>query len=277
MIPFADLEIEIVNPNLPRGRFHSVLFDFDGTISLIREGWPEIMIPMMVAELQQTGTRESESELKQKVETFVMRLTGRQTIYQMMQLAAEIKARGGTPREPVEYKHQYHDLLMQRIQGRLDTLASGQAESEQFTVPGTHDLLHGLNQRRVQLYLASGTDLNYVQNEARLLGVTPFFNERIYGALDQYQNFSKKMIVEKILRDNQLQGEELLGFGDGYVEIEEIKKVGGVAIGVASNEATREGVDPWKRQRLIDAGADVIIPHYRRQSFLLDWLFDANR
>ena len=42
-----DEEIEIVNPDLPRGRFRSALFDFDGTLSLIREGWPQVMIPMM--------------------------------------------------------------------------------------------------------------------------------------------------------------------------------------------------------------------------------------
>ena len=41
-------EIEVLRPDLPRGRFRSVLFDFDGTLSLIREGWPQVMIPMMV-------------------------------------------------------------------------------------------------------------------------------------------------------------------------------------------------------------------------------------
>ena len=35
-----------------------VLFDFDGTLSLIREGWPEVMVPLMVEVLQATGTGE---------------------------------------------------------------------------------------------------------------------------------------------------------------------------------------------------------------------------
>ena len=51
-----DDEIEILRPDLPRGRFRSVLFDFDGTLSLIREGWPQVMIPMMVEVLRGTGT-----------------------------------------------------------------------------------------------------------------------------------------------------------------------------------------------------------------------------
>src|SRR3954454_20514841 len=100
-----DDAIEVLRPDLPRGRFRFVLFDFDGTLSLIREGWPQVMIPMMVAELRATGTCETDAELTAAVEEFVMRLNGRQTIYQMIQLADEVKSRGGQPLEPIEYKH----------------------------------------------------------------------------------------------------------------------------------------------------------------------------
>ena len=83
---FLGDEIEVLRPDLPRGRFRSVLFDFDGTLSLIREGWPQVMIPMMVEELRATGTAETPEQLARAVEDFVMRLNGRQTIYQMIQL-----------------------------------------------------------------------------------------------------------------------------------------------------------------------------------------------
>jgi phosphoglycolate phosphatase-like HAD superfamily hydrolase len=271
---FIDEEIEVVNPGLPRGRFRSVLFDFDGTLSLIREGWPQVMIPMMVEELRRTGTAETDAALSAAVEEFVMRLNGRQTIYQMMQLAEEVRRRGGRPREPLEYKHRYHDLLMARIEGRLAALASGAAAPEEWTVPGSHALLDGLRRRGVALYLASGTDLKYVRREAELLGLTPYFGERIYGALDEYQNFSKKMIIDRILNEHGLHGAELLGFGDGFVEIEEVKEVGGVAVAVASDEVARRGVNAWKRNRLVRAGADVVIPEYRRHEKLLGWLFN---
>src|SRR5437867_12601418 len=111
---FLDEDIEVINPALPRGRFRSVLFDFDGTLSLIREGWPQVMIPMMVEVLQQTGTAETADELSDKVCEFVMRLNGKQTIYQMIQLADEVRARGGQALEPLAYKDRYHELLMQR-------------------------------------------------------------------------------------------------------------------------------------------------------------------
>jgi phosphoglycolate phosphatase len=269
---FLHDEIEILR-DVPRGRFRSVLFDFDGTLSLIREGWPQVMIPMMVDVLRETGTSEDGATLTAIVEDFVMRLNGRQTIYQMIQLAEEVSKRGGRPRAPLEYKHRYHDLLMQRIHGRIDALAAGRSMPIDWTVPGSHELLKNLKDRGVTLYLASGTDIAFVRREADLLGLTSFFGEHIYGALDDFQNFSKKMIIERILRDNDLQGEELLGFGDGFVEIEEIKRVGGVAVAVASDEVQRRGVNAWKRDRLVRAGADIVIPEYRRGGELLSYLF----
>src|SRR5579872_6292487 len=137
---FVDEEIEVLRPDLPRGRFRSALFDFDGTLSLIREGWPQIMVPMMVAALRETGTAETEAELTAAVEEFVMRLNGRQTIYQMIQLAEEVRRRGGRPLEPLVYKHRYHDLLMERIDSRLEALRTGKATPEEWTVPGSHAL-----------------------------------------------------------------------------------------------------------------------------------------
>src|SRR5207244_2557379 len=127
--------------------------------------------------------------------------------------------------------------------------------------------------RGLTVYLASGTDLPFVRREAELLGLAGYFGRHIYGALDDFQNFSKKMVIERLLNENQLRGEELLGFGDGFVEIEEVRRAGGVAVAVASDEANRRGVHAWKRERLIRAGADIVIGDYRGQEQLLDYLF----
>src|SRR5262249_14752361 len=167
-------DVEVLRPDLPRGRFRSVLFDFDGTLSLLREGWPQIMIPMMVEVLRETGTRETDAELTTTVEDFVMRLNGRQTVYQMIQLAEEVRGRGGQPLEPLEYKHHYHCLLMKRIEGRLAALRAGTTSAADWTVPASHALLEKLRRRGLTLYLASGTDLKYVWQEAELLGLTPY-------------------------------------------------------------------------------------------------------
>ena len=264
--------IELVRSDFAKGRFRAVLFDFDGTLSLIRRNWQNVMIPMMVDALAATGTSESQAELHIHVEEYVMRLNGKQTIYQMMQLAEEVKRRGGQPRTPLEYKHQYHDLLWAQISHRVAGLKAGTIEPEELTVPGTHRLLERLSERGLTLWLASGTDLQYVEDELKSLGLDRFFGARVYGALDNHHAFSKAMIIERMIAEMGVAGDELLAFGDGFVEIEETRRVGGVAIGVASEEETRSGINAWKRQRLLRAGADMIIGDYRCQDELLGLL-----
>jgi phosphoglycolate phosphatase len=272
-----DSRIEVIHADFPRGKIKAALFDFDGTLSLIREGWPEVMIPMMVEHLARTPGAEGRHELRQRVEEFVMRQNGKQTIYQMIQLADEVRKRGGTPLEPLEYKREYHDLLWQRISGRVAALDAGTTPAEQLTVPGSRDLLERLSRHGCPLYLASGTDLAYVENEVRALGLDRYFGDHVYGAIDDYQNFSKKMVIERLVRQLNLEPGALIGFGDGFVEIEEVKRAGGIAVGVASDEKFRTGINDWKRNRLIQAGADIIIPDYCDLDALCEFLGFASR
>ena len=265
-------EIEQVNPRVARGSYRSVLFDFDGTLSLIREGWREIMVPMMVETLGECRTGETEAQLSRIVTDFVDRLTGRQTIYQMIHLAEEVRIRGGPPPDPVAYKHRYHERLNRHIRERIQGLRSAAVQAEDLMVPGSLDLLRNLERQGLTLYLASGTDEVYVREEADLLGLTPFFEDRVYGALDRYQDFSKERVIRDLIASQEIEGKELLGFGDGYVEVENVKSAGGTAVGVASDEARRQGVNAWKRERLIQAGADLIVPDFRSQELLVNYL-----
>ena len=268
-------DIEIITASIELGRIRHALFDFDGTISLIRQGWQDVMIPMMVEILLATSTGESEAALTRITTDFVTRLTGRQTVYQMIQLAVEVQQRGEVPLDPLEYKHEYLRRLWTRVEGRVADLKSGRCSREEMVVPGATNALELIWAHGVSCYLASGTDRPYVLDEADALGLMPYFGEHVYGALDDYRSFSKRMVIERILSTNGLSGAELVSFGDGFVEIEDTKAVGGIAVGVASNEAERKGVDAWKRQRLIEAGADVIIPDFREHGALMAYLFPA--
>jgi phosphoglycolate phosphatase len=252
-----------------------VLFDFDGTLSLIRSGWMKVMVPMMVEILADLQTGESESELRALVEDFVWRLTGKETIYQMIAFAEAVQARGGNALDPLEYKKMYLDLLWQKIQGRVEGLRTGQTDPEEFLVPGSRELLERLRDKGLKMYLASGTDEVFMKEEARLLGVTQYFDGGVYGALDDYKSFSKAILIQRILSTTEFQGHQFLVFGDGYVEIEEVKNVGGVAVGVASEEPACDRVDEWKRQRLIGVGADYIVPNYLCREELFSSLFSA--
>lgn len=268
-----DTQIEIINPSVSRGQIRYALFDFDGTLSLIREGWQDVMVPMMVEKLVATQCGESPEKLELLVREYVTRLTGKQTIYQMIELKSQIEQRGGTGEEPVTYKHEYLERLWARIRHRVDALNAGDQDPTDYVIPGTYELLDALQTRQVEMYLASGTDLPCVQSEVKTLHLNHYFGDHVYAALDAYQKFSKKMIIARLLKEKELHGPELVSFGDGYVEIENTKEVGGIAVGVASDEKNPQTVDAWKRQRLIEAGADIIIPHYRELAPLLHYLF----
>ena len=121
----APADIEVVNTDFPRGPFRAAIFDFDGTLSLLRRNWQDVMIPMMVELLAATGTAETRDQLGVVVEEFVMRLNGRQTIYQMMQLVEEVRKRGGHPESALTYKTRYHELLAIPVQQRLDAIQHG--------------------------------------------------------------------------------------------------------------------------------------------------------
>jgi phosphoglycolate phosphatase len=270
----ANTQIEVIHPDIPRGEIHSVLFDFDGTISLIREGWQGVMIPMMVEILRELDTTETEEELTAVVTEYVDRLTGKQTIYQMIELCNQIERRGSIPLDPLDYKRMYLDRLWERIEHRVVGLKQGTLASAEMVVPGAFGILDNLRRRGITCYLASGTDQPYVLDEASALGVAPYFSGGIFGALDEYKRFSKAQVIRDILSAHRLRGSQLLAFGDGFVEIEEAKKVGGIAVGVASDEVNRRGINAWKRDRLIQAGADIIVPDFGEQDVLLEYLFN---
>ncbi len=271
-----DTAIEIIAGQITRCPRRSALFDFDGTLSLIREGWQGVMIPMMVnILLPYARPGETEESIRRLVTDFVTRLTGKQTIYQMIELARQIEQRGGTPKDPIEYKWQYLDLLWEHIRARVEDLKAGRTKPVDLLVPGSLGILQALQERGVVMYLASGTDLPYVMDEAEALGLMPYFGdgERVFGALDDYKKFSKAMVIDDIIKRHNLHGDELLGFGDGYVEIENVRAAGGLPVGVPSDEKYRTGINEWKRRRLIEAGAAIITPDFREYESLVAYIW----
>ncbi len=275
-VPRFSGRVEFNTPFSPRREISHVLFDFDGTLSLIRQGWPDVMVPLFLEVLPRRAG-ESEEDLRSLVIEDIMRLNGKQTIYQMIQLTERIRQRGGCPREPLWYKHEYLRRLDEHIRDRIEALRSGRRTADELLVHGARSLLEKLTQRGLILYLASGTDEPCVHNEAALLDIARYFPGRIYGAQDDYRQFSKKLLINRILTENRISGARLLAFGDGYVEIANTKEVGGLAVGVASDEANNGSgrMDEWKRQRLLGVGADVVIPDYRDADALLDWLIES--
>jgi phosphoglycolate phosphatase len=232
-----------------------------------------VMVPMFVEALPRLPG-ETDGDIRRMVVDDIMRLNGKQTIYQMIQLADRIRERGGRPDEPLAYKHEYLRRLDEHIGGRTTALAGGTIAPDSLLVHAVRPLLEHLLELGLPVYLASGTDLSAVKREAELLGVARYFGGHIYGALDDYKQFSKKIIIDRILQEHAITGRHLLSFGDGYVEIENTKQAGGLAVAVASDEAHNGSgkVDEWKRERLKGVGADAVIPDFRDAIPFVDYL-----
>ncbi|HQJ75888.1 MAG TPA: PfkB family carbohydrate kinase [Bacteroidota bacterium] len=274
-------EFEIIDPSINLGNIEHILFDHDGTISVLREGWEDIMGPMMIKSIlgknYNTVNEEVYQRVKKRVEEYIEQSTGIETIIQMQVLVDLIKEFGFIPESeiltPVEYKKIYNDELMKKVNYRLKKLKEGELSVDDFVIKGVINFLDYITKNGIKVYLASGTDTEDVIREAECLGYAHYFGEHIYGSLGYKSTNAKKIVINNIIKKHNLSGVQLAAFGDGPVELREVKKVGGIAIGIASDEVRRYGINQIKRSRLIKAGADIIIRDYSSYNKLIDLLF----
>lgn len=277
-------EIELCHSNMlsRMGDIKYAVFDHDGTISTLRQGWENVMRDVMIKVILGDKYDTADNTLYQKVQKQVLEYidisTGIQTILQMETLVEMVDDFNIVPKDKIldqfGYKKIYNDALMVGVSERLEKLRIGQLSVEDFTVKGSVNFLKILKDKGIILYLASGTDKEDVINEAERLGYADLFNGGIYGSENDINKYSKKMVIDNIISENNLKGNELIVFGDGPVEIKECVRFEGIAIGVASDEVRRFGLNQTKRTRLIKAGAHVIIPDFSQQDILLNLLFN---
>lgn len=268
-----DTDIEIINA-IERGKIAHVLFDFDGTISRLREGWQRIMAPVCVEMI--CGNTEPTQAIRDEVDRMIDETTGIQTIFQMQRLEEMVRAHGRIPenqvRTPADYKQVYNDRLMEPVNARIAQIKNGEKTVEDFLMRGVRRFLDLISQQDVTMYVFSGTDRDDVRNEASCLGVDHYFKE-IWGALPSVEEYSKEKIIREIIAEHQLQGPQVLAIGDGPVELRNVKDAGGIALGVASDEKRGFGWDDSKTQRLLKAGADLLIPDFSEAEALVNYLF----
>ena len=276
-----DSEIEIINEWPQKLQISHAIFDHDGTISTLREGWEQIMVPMMMKAILGEHFQDADEALYHKVHArvidFVDKTTGIQTLVQMKGLVDLVREFGLVPEEQIldefGYKQIYNDELLKMVRIREAKLSRGELAVEDFTLKNAVSLLEKLHKAGVTLYLASGTDDEDVKNEARILGYDHLFEGGIYGAVGDVDKEAKKMVLDRILNTiGETKTGQLVAFGDGPVEIRETRKRGGATIGIASNEVKRHSLNESKRSRLIKAGADVIVPDFSQLPKLLELL-----
>ena len=253
------------------------IFDHDGTISTLRQGWEQVMEPMMLRAILGPLHQDAEPELHHKaletVRRFIDRSTGIQTLAQMQHLVELVRQFQCVPEADIldmhGYKRLYNDRLLEQVRQRLAKLGRGELSSEDFLVRGARAMLEALRDRGVRLYLASGTDQQDVEAEAAALGYAELFEGRIFGAVGDVKVEAKELVLRRIFGQCRLSGPEVAVFGDGPVEVRQARKRGCIAVGVASDEVRRRGLNPVKRSRLIRAGADLVVPDFSQLDRLL--------
>ena len=277
----AGTEFEVTG-DLPSDlRITHAIFDHDGTISTLRQGWHLVMEPMMIRAILGSQYQSADESLYHRVvETvrkFIDDSTGIQTLVQMQGLVEMVREFGCVPEPEIldefGYKAIYNEALMRMVRDRVTKLERGELSVEDFVIKNAVAVLERLSQAGVRMYLASGTDQEDVLEEAGALGYAHLFKGGIYGSVGDVNKEAKRIVLDRILGDI---GPEvvhhLVTFGDGPVEIRETHKRGGFTVGVAGDEIRRYGLDASKRARLIRAGADLIVPDFSQIDRMLQLL-----
>lgn len=276
----AGTNIETVTHRRPAARIRHAIFDHDGTISTLRQGWEAIMEPMMIRAILGPRAKDCDDALLARVtatvRSFIDRTTGIQTLAQMKGLAELVREFGFVPPADVldehGYKAIYNEELLELVRDRMTRLERGELAPADWEIKNARPLLERLQAAGVTLYLASGTDEADVVREARAMGYAHLFAGGIHGAVGDLRIEAKRVVMERIIRSGGLGGEALVVFGDGPVEIREGRRRGAFTVGVASDEVRRHGLDPRKRKRLIHAGADLVVPDFSQLESLLSHL-----
>lgn len=240
-----------------------ILFDFDGTISLFRTGWQEVMENVMWEFIHEVLPKDDNQPLTSRwlgqINDYIQQSTGIQTIYQMQWLQRQIASLNSQKVRSIwEYKDAYRDALKTLIQGRLDVVANRKADPTKYLVAGAKDLLMCLRDLGFTLFLASGTDDVDVVREAELLGVSTLFTS-IQGAPDRSMENPKLEMMKQILA--RFTDHETIGavIGDGPVEMQLGQEYRLITIGVASDDGGPHYNRSKKRERLRIAGAQLVV------------------
>jgi phosphoglycolate phosphatase len=209
-----------------RARISHVIFDFDGTLSWLRSGWPDVMACLFAEFIP--GAEGSSPAVLQNLRREILALNGKPSIYQVRRFAQMAEQFKATPPAPEPLLQLYLARLDAVLRGRVQSVTCGEISPDAFVIYGARSLLEELHRRGVKLFILSGTAEPDVRREAELLQLKPFFDGRIYGSTPG-RDFSKKDVIDRILAEERITGSQLLSFGDGPVEIEFTKAVGGRA------------------------------------------------
>ncbi len=246
------------------------LFDFDGTLSDERVGWPNLMVAVNTSFLvaltkPHMNYRKASALVIEDIEKTI----GIPTYMQMKNLRTLIEKNGydGEELDPFMFKHVYNDSLVTMVESRHKHINNEGGNIQDLLIPGSIDLLEALKKHlKDGIYLASGSDVDAVAESVMRLGLSEYFpRERIAGAGSLGpEDDAKEAVVKKLLNEKAYSGNQLVTFGDGVPEIYYTYISGGVSVGVITRdesfyEERGHFTVTLKEERLKRAGAHIIV------------------
>lgn len=249
------MQIEIINHK--KTKILAAMIDWDGAISLIREGWQRIM-QEYIANFISSGLPQKNDYLW--AQSFIKKTLGENTVEQMLGMIekAEQNGRNDIPVSysekmalAEEHRKKYREILEKEVRGKR--IKTAKKNPDKFIVRGMKYLLEELKKRNIKIFVASGSEQEGkggIEEEAETLGLKHYF-EAVFGYNGSISPYNKENVVKWILNKYNLDPLQLLVVGDGPKEMKVGKKFGAVTIGLISNNVTRK--------ILLDSGADFIV------------------
>ncbi len=267
--------VEIIRP-FDGTAITTALFDFDGTLSLERV-WIDLMVRLNSSQLHKATNLPLEVArdivIKDVEETY-----GVPTIICMDRLVSRIREFGGKPNAAEFYKNVYTAALAESVDLRRRTIPK-----DDLTVFGSKEFLSLIKEKLGEnIFLASGTDIAPVIESINFLGFSSFFpreNIKAAGSLPDPRADPKKFIIDSLVKEKNLSFGQLVTFGDGFPEL--LHNNYGVRVAVLTPNLTRLSDEgrftlEEKRQRLIYAGAHVIVNDFSNPQKLLEIIFSSH-
>lgn len=245
--------------------FRAGVFDFDGTVNLLTEGWQSVMQELFEEILfKYVSFSETEAENRKKIiARFIFEMTGKPSLFQCLRMTEELENCGGPQIKAEELKDEFSRRLQKRITEREQAILEGRVSADEHMVPGARRFLKTLHEHGLCLLLVSGTEDEIVQRQCRLLNLEHFFEGGVFGAPGDTKKFTKQCIIQDFLTRFNFKPSEIAGFGDGFVETQFVHDIGGFAVGMATREHERDGkINEWKKSQLLEVGADLIVPDF---------------
>ena len=242
----------------PVHKFTLAAVDFDGTMSLIRIGWQQVMHGVMKAALH--DYHPNHAHIDTDIRTYIAHSTGQPSIIQMAWVDEQVLLYGGPHRCAKNYLDQFSNAMKSQIDARVDSITD-ETTADAFMISGARQFLQALAQRDIRIALVSGTEHHHLVRESAALKIDSYFDAGIYGPGAHAPSFTKHDAIAQLVARYNVAPGAFISIGDGPVEIKAGKALGGYSLAVASDEHGG-GLDADKRQHLLDAGADAVVANF---------------